>query len=328
MKMTATVILTGLVVIAMGIGPVCASEAEFPTKPIHIWVGWAPGGPTDTLVRTVAPVVEKILGQPVVVENRPGGTGALAMGLLKSAKPDGYTLGATSDTPFTRIPHTIEVKYNSLEDFTYLISLGRSRNGMVVKSDSPLKTFRDLVEFARKNPGQLTHGTPGVGNTTHLAMERIAQIEKIKIQHIYFQGAAPIMNAVLGGHVMCASALAGAWVSHVKAGTLRPLLIYDPPEGIKQWPEVPSLKKLGYGFDVPLFEPIIAAPKGVPKVITDKLIAVFAEGIKTAAFENTAATFEVALAEKPLAGEDLAKIVRTQFQFYGQLIKELGLDKK
>ena len=325
---TTTIILTGMFAFWMGIPPACATEADFPTKPIHIWVGWAPGGPTDTLVRTIGPVVEKILGQPIVVENKPGGTGALAMGLLKSVKPDGYTLGATSDTPFTRIPHTIGVKYDSLEDFTYLISLGRSRNGMVVKSDSPFKTFRDLVEFARKNPGQLTHGTPGVGNTTHLAMERIGQIEKIKIQHIYFQGAAPIMNAVLGGHVMCASALAGAWVSHVKAGTVRPLLIYDPPEGIKQWPEVPSLKKLGYDFEVPLFEPIIAAPKGVPRPIADKLIAAFAEGIKTSTFENIAMTFEVALAEKPLSGDELGKIVKSQFHFYGQLIQELGLQKK
>jgi len=318
----------GIFLIFGAAAPVVAAETDFPTKPIHIWVGWAPGGPTDTLVRTVAPVVEKVLGQPVVVENKPGGTGALAMGLLKNAKPDGYTLGATSDTPFTRIPHTTGVKYDPLEDFTYLISLGRSRNGMVVKSDSPFKTFRDLIEFARKNPGQLTHGTPGVGNTTHLALEKIGQIEKIKFQHIFFQGAAPIMTAVLGGHVMCGSVLAGAWVPHVKAGTMRPLLIYDPPEGIRQWPDVPSLKKLGYDFEVPLFEPIIAGPKGLPKPVMDKLIAAFSEGIKTSSYQNAAMSFEVSLPEKPLAGEELVKVVKSQFHFYGDLIRDLGLQKK
>ena len=170
MRMKDTILIW--FVLLMVAAPVLAADGNFPTKPIHIWIGWGPGGPTDLLVRTCAPMVEKMLGQPVVVENKPGGTGSLAMGLLKSVKPDGYTLGATSDTPFTRLPHTVSVKYDPLEDFTYIISLGRSRNGLVVKSDSPFKSFKDLIDFARKNPGQLTHGTPGVGNTTHLALEK------------------------------------------------------------------------------------------------------------------------------------------------------------
>ncbi len=249
------------------------------------------------------------------------------MGLLKNAKPDGYTLAACTDTPFTRIPHTVGVRYDPLEDFAYITELGRSRIGVVVKSDSPFKKFQDLIEFARKNPGQLTHGTPGVANTTHLAMEKLAQIEKVKIQHIFFQGSAPTITAILGGHVMCASTVAVGWIPHVKAGTLRPLLIYDPPEGIEQMPEVPTLKKLGYDFEVPIFE-VMAAPKGLPKPIADKLISAFAEAMKSPQFQAVAREQETMLSAKVLSGEDLRKMIGVQYHFYGGLIKELGLGKK
>jgi tripartite-type tricarboxylate transporter receptor subunit TctC len=307
--------------------PGLTGGADFPTKPITIWIGWAPGGSTDVLARAMAPAAEKILGQPVVIENKPGGTGALAMGLLKNARPDGYTLAGCTDTPFTRIPHTVGVKYNPLEDFTYITELGRSRIGVVVKADSPFKKFQDLIDYARKNPGQLTHGTPGVANTTHLAMEKLAQIEKVKMQHIFFQGSAPTITAILGGHVMCASTVAVGWIPHVKAGTLRALLIYDPPEGIEQMPEIPTLKKLGYRFEVPIFE-VIAAPKGVPKPIADKLSAAFGEAMKSPQFQNVARDQETILSGKILAGDDLHKMMEVQYNSYGGLIKELGLEKK
>ena len=325
--MKGRAILIALTLALSLVMPTLSPAADFPTRPVTIWIGWAPGGSTDILARAVAPAAEKILGQPVVIENKPGGTGALAMGLLKNAKPDGYTLAACTDTPFTRIPHTVGVKYNSLEDFTYITALGRSRIGVVVRSDSPFKKFQDLIDFARKNPGQLTHGTPGVANTTHLAMEKIAQTEKVKIQHIFFQGSAPTIAAILGGHVMCASTVAVGWISHVKAGTLRPLLIYDPPEGIEQMPEVPTIKKLGYNWEVPIFE-VMAAPKGLPKPIADKLIAAFAEAMKSPRFQNVAREQETILSGKILSGEDLHKTIETQYHFYGSLIKELGLEKK
>jgi tripartite-type tricarboxylate transporter receptor subunit TctC len=270
--------------------------------------------------------MEKILGQPIVIENKPGGTGSLAMGLLKSAKPDGYTLGVATDSPFTRIPHTIGLKYDPLEDFTYILMLTKSRIGVVVKSDSSFKKFQDVIEFARKNPGQLTHATPGVANATHLGMEKIAQIEKVKMQHIYFQGAPPTITAILGGHVMIASSVAQSWIPHVKAGTLRPVLSYDN-EGLEEWPDIPTLKKLGYDFEVPLCE-VVAAPKGVPKPVVDKLVTAFSEAMKSPQVQNVAREQASIISEKPLSGDGLHKFIGTQFNFYGQLIKEMGLQKK
>ncbi len=306
--------------------PVWADEEKFPTKPIHIWIGWAPGGSSETIIRTGSPILEKILGQPIVIENKPGGTGSLAMGLLKGAKPDGYTLGVATDSPFTRIPHTIGVKYDPLEDFTYIFLLVKSRIGVVVQSNSPFRKFQDLLEFARKNPGQLTHATPGVANATHLGMEKIAQIEKVKMQHIYFQGAPPTITAILGGHVMVASSVAQSWIPHVKAGTLRPVLSYDN-EGLDEWPDVPTLKRLGYDFEVPLCE-VVAAPRGVPKSVVDKLVTAFSEAMKSPQVQAVAREQASIIAEKPLSGERLQSFIATQFNFYGRLIKEMGLEKK
>ncbi len=317
--------LAGIILLA-SLLPAWAAEEKFAAKPVHIWVGWAPGGSSETIIRAGSPMLEKILGQPIVIENKPGGTGSLAMGLLKGAKPDGYTLGVATDSPFTRIPHTIGLKYDPLEDFTYILMLVKSRIGVVVKSDSPFKKFQDVIDFARKNPGQLTHATPGVANATHLGMERIAQIEKVKMQHIYFQGAPPTITAILGGHVMVASSVAQSWIPHVKAGTLRPILSYDN-EGFDEWSDIPTLKKLGYDFEVPLCE-VIAAPKGVPKPIVDKLVAAFSEALKSPLVQNVAREQASIIPEKPLSGNELHKFIGTQFNFYGQLIKDMGLQKK
>jgi tripartite-type tricarboxylate transporter receptor subunit TctC len=320
----------GIVLILFGISllgfiaPTWAAEEKFPTKPVHIWVGWRAGGSTDTLTRTLAAKVEKILGQPIVVENKPGGAGSLSMGLLKNAKPDGYTLGASTDSPFTRIPHTIKVKYDPMEDFTYIINIGNPRCGVVVKSDSPFKKFQDLIEFARNNPGKLTHGTPGMGNSTHLTLEKIARMEKVKVQHIPFKGSSPTITALLGGHVMVASSVIKTFIPHVKAGTLRPLLIY--PEGLPEWPNVPVLKTMGYGFELPLSQ-IIVAPKGVPKPIVDKLVAAFYQATMSPQYQKALPAMGISLPDK-LIGDALYQNVKSTYNFYGPLIKELGLQKK
>jgi tripartite-type tricarboxylate transporter receptor subunit TctC len=305
--------------------PSWSAETNFPTKPIHMGVGFAAGGSTDILCRTISSVAEKMLGQPIVVENKPGGGGALCLGLLATSPPDGYTLATTSDTPFTRAPHMVNVKYDPMKDFTPIVRLGLQRQGVVVKSDSPFKKFQDLIEYARKNPGQLTYGSPGPGTTPNLAMEKIALQEKVKFQHVPFKGDTPTMTAILGGHIMAASTGALGWMSHVKAGSLRLLLVFDP-EGIEEWPEVPTFKKLGYDFETPTAQ-MISAPKGVPKPIIDKLITVFSEAMMSSQYQKVAAQQEL-LSAKPFTGAEFQKWLQSQHDMYGKFIKEIGLQKK
>ena len=317
-------ILTGIVLL-LSFVPAWSTGAEFPVKPIRMWVGFAAGGSTDILCRSVSNLAEKILGQPIIVENKPGAGGALCLGLLSSAPPDGYTLATTSDTPFTRSPHLINVKYDSMRDFIPIVRLGLQRQGVVVKADSPFKRFQDLIEYARKNPGQVTYGSPGAGTTPHLAMEKIALHEKVKFQHIPFQGDTPTMTAILGGHIMAASTGALGWMSHVKAGSLRLLLVFDP-EGIEAWPEIPTFKKLGYGFEAPTAQ-MISAPKGVPKPILDKLEETFSEAMKSQEYQKVAREQEL-LSARPFVGGEFSKWLQSQFSMYGTFIKEVGLQKK
>jgi len=319
-----TMIVLGIFLLGLAV-PGWSGEVQYPTKQIHMWVGFAAGGSTDILCRSISNAAEKILGQPIIVENKPGGGGALLLGLLSSVRPDGYTAATTSDTPFTRAPHLINVKYDSMKDFSPIIRLGLQRQGVVVKADSSFKKFQDLVDYARKNPGQVTYGTPGPGTTPHLAMEKIALHEKVKFQHVPFQGDTPAMSAILGGHVMAASTGALGWMSHVKAGSLRLILVYES-EGIEQFPEAQTFKKLGYEFEVPTAQ-MISVPKDVPKPIIDKLIAVFSEAMMSPQFQKVAREQEL-LSAKPFTGAEFHQWLQAQYNTYATFIKEVGLQKK
>ena len=300
------------------ISPCPAADVAYPTKPIHIWVGFAAGGTTDVLSRTVAGIAEKTLGQSTIIENKPGGGGAVCLGLLSSARPDGYTLGAASDSPFTRTPHMVGVVYDSMKDFAPLVRMGLTKQGIVVLAGSPFKKFQDIIDFARKNPGRLTYSTPGSGTSAHLGMEKIALEEKVKFQHIPFQGDAPAFTAVLGGHVMVGVLGAQAWISHTRTGSARPLLLFDSLE-------VPGFDKLGYNFE-PAAAQMIFAPKGLPKPITDKLTAAFSGAMATSQYQKVAKQMELVVGE-PLSGADFQKWLQEQYNMYGTLVKQLGLKK-
>jgi tripartite-type tricarboxylate transporter receptor subunit TctC len=321
MKIKSLVIF-GITVLVF-ILPTQAAEVGFPTKPIQMIIGTSPGGGTDVLMRAAIPSAEKILGQPIVAENKPAGVGMLALEVLKSAKPDGYTLGITTGDNITVSPHSVGVKYDAFNDFTYILSWGMQMQAVVVKSDSPFRTFQDLIDFAKKNPGKLTHGCPCVACSIDLPIEKIAQIEKVKLQRVYFKGSAPTVTAVLGGHVMCASMISAAFLPHVKAGTMRLLALF---EEIKEFPEVPAFKSLGYDFKVPLGPlHIITAPKGVPKPIVQKLVAAFSEATKSTEFRNVAtATSQIVFY---LSGDELRQTLESQSKFYGELVKEMGPQK-
>ncbi|MBP1730180.1 MAG: TctC [Deltaproteobacteria bacterium] len=319
------VVIAFMAVAVLATLPCWAADAKYPAKPIHMWVGFAAGGPTDSIARAISNIAEKILGQPIIVENKPGGGGALLLGLMMSAPSDGYTIATTTDTPYTRTPHLVNVKYNAMEDFAPIVRFGLQRQGIVVKADSPFKKWQDVIDYARKNPGQFTYGTPGPGTTPHLAIEKIALHDKVKFQHVPFQGDAPAMTALLGGHVMAASSGVLAWIQHVKAGSFRLLLVFDP-EGVDQFPDVPTFKQLGYNFDAPTAQ-MLSAPKRVPKPIMDRLVAVFSEAMMTPQFQKFAKDQEL-LSVKPLAGADFQKWLQSQYTMYGTFINEVGLRKK
>jgi len=245
---------------AAGLLLCAAAQAQnFPAKPVTLICPWPAGGGTDLHLRKLGEIAAKHLGQPVVVENRPGGSGMNGPATMtKTARPDGYTISQLAISAF-RVPHMQKVDWDPLNDFTYIIGVSGYTFGVVVKADSPFKTFRELIEYAKANPGKLSYGTPGTGTSLHLAMEEIAAKAGVKLLHVPFKGNADSTQALMGGHIM-AQADSTGWGRHVDAGAFR--LLATLGDKRTRW-NAPTVKELG--FDTVSNSPYgLVGPKGMP----------------------------------------------------------------
>lgn len=244
---------------------------SYPSRTIRYICPWPAGGATDQVMRVLAESASRLMGQSVVIENKPGAGGMLGANELVNAKPDGYTL---SQIPFGafRIPHMQKVAFNTLTDFTWIICLTGYTFGLVVPADSPIGSIADLVKWAKANPGKFTYGSTGIGTSPHLAVEEFAQRAGIQLNHVPFKGNADNMQAVLGGHVMAASDSTG-WAPHVNSGRLRLLATYGSKR-TKRWPNVPTLDELGFKTvsDSPFG---VCGPKGMDPAVVKKVHDVF-----------------------------------------------------
>lgn len=243
-----------------------ARAQAFPTRAVTLYCAFPAGGPTDQVFRAFAESAGKVLGQPVVVENKPGAGGTLAALALRNARPDGYTL-AQMPMGLFRIPHMQKTQtFDPIGDFTYVINLTGYTFGLVVPSESPYRSIKDLVAYAKANPEKFSYGSTGVGTSPHLAVEEFASRAGIRLNHVPFKGSADLMQAVIGGHVMSASDSTG-WAPHVASGRLRLLATYGSKR-TRRWPDVPTLNELGYETvsDSPFG---LGGPKGMdPKAVT------------------------------------------------------------
>ena len=169
---------------------VASAQEKYPTKPINFIVGYPAGGSTDICARPLVTAASKILGQPIIVVNKPGGGSAVGAASLKNEKPDGYTIGVLASGAVLS-QHMRKVPYDSATDFTPILQYAVYLYGLVVQSDWPWKTFKEFIDYAKANPGKVRYSTAGPGTPQHLVMERLALKEKIKWTHIPFEGGAP-----------------------------------------------------------------------------------------------------------------------------------------
>jgi tripartite-type tricarboxylate transporter receptor subunit TctC len=301
-----------------------AAETAYPTRPIEMIIGFAPGAGTDMGARMIAEQSKQFLGVDVVCINKPGGSGRVAMTLMTKAKPDGYSLGATTSSCIVASPHLEKVAYK-LEDFTYICQYGTLNFGISVVQSSPFKTFKDVIEFARANPDKLTVGIVGVNTTDHIALQALALFEKLKIRFVPFDGAAPTMTALLGGHVMAASTASSGYAPHVKGGTVRLLVTYGE-ERMEQSPEVPTIKEMGHPDLVIQSWYAIYGPKTMEASIVKKLVDAFGKAMMTPEFKKVADHFEI-YSKKPLFGQELTKAFMHHYKNNGDLYKKVGLIK-
>lgn len=269
-------------------GAALAAES-FPARPVTLIVPWPAGGSTDAVLRALAKATEPHLGQPIVVDNKPGAAGTLGPAVMaKTAKPDGYTVSQVTQTQF-RLPHLQKVSFDPIKDFSYIIRLTGYTFGMVVDAKSPWKTLQDFIAHAKRNPGTLTYGSGGTGTSHHVALAVLAERLRLDMQHVPFKGSSENLVALLGGHVDAASDSTG-WAPYLQSGRMRLLATYGP-ERARKWPEVPTLNELAPGlvFDSPYG---LAAPAGTPAERIQVLHDAFRKGMEEPEFLRVMENFD------------------------------------
>jgi tripartite-type tricarboxylate transporter receptor subunit TctC len=302
--------------------PLHADAQEFPIKPITLIVPFPAGGPTDLALRALGESAAKHLGQPVIVENKSGGAGTVGPATMAAtAKPDGYTIAQMPVTVY-RLPLMQDTTWKP-DDFTYIIHLTGYVFAHIAAADTPFKTWKDVVEYARANPGKVTYGSSGTGGSPHLGTEQVAEKDGIKLTHVPFKGAAELHAAVAGGHVMVGAGGASS-KQIVDAGKARFLNVWTAQRQ-KSFPEVPTLQELGYPFviDSPFG---IAGPKGMDPKIVARLHDAFKKAIEDPEVVKVLDRFEMVPNYKNSADYKLA--VDEQIKLEKALLGRIGLLKK
>ncbi len=300
-----------------------ALAQDYPTKPITLIVPWPAGGSTDISMRAIADSASKILGQPIVVDNKAGGGGTVGPATMAAAaKPDGYTISQIPITVF-RLPLMQQVSWDANKDFTYIVHLTGYTFGVTTNAESQFKTWKDVVDFAKANPGKVTYATPGAGTSLHIGMEQISAKAGIKLTQVPFKGGAETNAAVLGQHTMLQADSTG-WRPLVDAGKLRLLMVWTSKRS-PNFPDAPTLNELGYSmvYDSPFG---IAGPKGMdPKIVT-KLHDAFKKALEDPAVVATLAKFDMVVNYKNT--DDYRKFVAEVTDSERKVIDSLGLAKK
>ena len=298
-----------------------AHAQQYPSKPVTLIVPWPAGGSTDIYFRKLGEVASKHLGQNLVIENRPGGSGNNGpTTMAKTAQPDGYTISQLTISAF-RAPHMQKVDWDPINDFTYIIGLAGYTFGIVVKADSPFRTFQDLIGYAKANPGKLSYATPGTGTSLHLAMEEVAAKAGVQFLHIPFKGYADGAIALMGGHVMVQVDSTG-WAKQVDAGAQR--LLATLGDKRTRW-GAPTVKELG--VDTVSNSPFgLVGPKGMQPQVVKVLHDAFKKSLDDPDYLKVLATLDQPAWYQ--SSQDYAKWAAETFKAERLTIERVGLLSK
>jgi tripartite-type tricarboxylate transporter receptor subunit TctC len=267
---TVSAVAAALFLAGLGIGP--AAAQDYPDKPVKLIVPFAAGGPTDVVARLVAEGLSRILKQPFFVENRTGAGGAIGTDLVAKAKPDGYTLGVTATGSMTIIPFLDpKLSYSPSRDLTVIAVLSSLDLLFVARADLKQSNMKELLEFARSKPGELTYASAGIGTPGHLDMENLASLAQVQMVHVPFQGDVPAVTNIIGGSVATGLISASAAVALVKDGKLKAIASGGPGR-FSQLPDVATVAEQTdlKGYVANAFNALIA-PTGTPPEILRRL---------------------------------------------------------
>ena len=297
------------------------AQAGFPNRSIRLIVPWPPGGSTDGQLRALAEVASRHLGQPVIIENRGGAAGTLGAQMMAAeTRGDGYLVGQLPVTAFRYPMMTNRPTWDPLKDFSYIIHLTGYLFGVVVKADSPWQTWQQFMDYAKANPGKVAYGSPGVGSSLHITMERIAAEKGVEFLHVPFRGGADNAQSLLGGQTQ-AMADSTSWGPLVDGGQFR-LLVTWGAERAKRYPNVPTLVESG--INIVSASPYgLAGPKGMDPGVVRVLHDAFKAALNDPAHLAVLERFDMPVIYKN--SEDYLASVRQTIEEEGAIIRRLNL---
>lgn len=303
--------------------PGTAQAQEYPTRPITLIVPWPAGGLNDVVLRVIAEQAAKHLGQPIVIDNRAGGGGSVGPATMAAtAKPDGYTFAQMPDATY-RVPLMQKSPWDPEKDFTYIIGLYAYAFGLVVPGDSPFKTWKEIVAYAKEHPGKLTFATPGAATSLHMGMEKLIRESGVKLVHVPFKGSLEANTAVAGGHVNM-----GASGSSTKpladAGKIRIIQMWTKTR-VKSLPDVPTLRDDGYNFTVD--SPVgLAGPKGMDPKIVAKIHDAFKKALDEQRSLDVLEKFDMTVSYKSTA--EYTQYISDAIKSEREILEAIGLARK
>jgi tripartite-type tricarboxylate transporter receptor subunit TctC len=312
-----------LLVLAAVLAAAASAQAQqWPSKPIRVIVNFPPGGAADQIARLVAPPLAEALGQPVVVENRPGANGNIGAEAVAKSPPDGYTLLMSSGGAFSVNPHLYtKLPFDPLKDLEPIAAAARILVFLVVKPDLPAKSVNEFVALARANPGKLSYGSPGSGSSPHIATAMFARAAGIQVTHVPYKGAAPALTDLLGGQLDFMFD-PGIGLGQVRAGKLR-LLAVGSPKRSPLFPDTPTVAESGIaGFDADSWFGFYA-PAGLPPDVAARLNREINRALQTPAVRDRIAAIGGELVA--MSAAELAEVQRKDRERFGAVIREAGI---
>jgi tripartite-type tricarboxylate transporter receptor subunit TctC len=300
------------------------AQADFPSRPVRLVVPFPPGGSTDVVARLLATKLEPALGQPVVVENRPGAGATVGTEAVAKTAPDGHTLLITALPSIVTAPLTNRsLRYDPLRDLTHIAMIGSFPNALVVRADSPLRSVADLVAYAKANPGKLSYGSAGPGSAGHLTGALLKQIAGIDIVHIPYKGAAPAFADLLSGQIGADFDGMINAVNQARAGRVR-LLAVSSERRLATHPEVPTIDETVKGVAGESWFGL-AGPAGLPAAVTHRLEA---EAVRALENPEVRGRLEDAgMTVMPLRGPQFIEFIRADIRKWAPVVKSAGLDQ-
>ena len=298
----------------------CYAAAEYPERPVRLLVPFGAGGSIDLTARALAKAMEKELGATVVVENRPGAGGAIALGEVSRSKPDGYTVGVAMAANAAIAPQIQKVPYDPIKDLTPIASYAVSTIYIAVRADSPYQTLEDVLADMKAKPGEVMVGITTLGSTTHLSTARMLNERGLKTEYITFGGGAQVITALLGGHIPVAT-LAGEALPYATSGKVRFLASFSRAS-VPALAKVPSIDASGFMWEADSWVGL-TGPAGMDEAVRAKLEQSVLTAVKDPNFVRVAQ--DMAMPTQPMTGAELGQTMKQSYSDIGALVKQSGL---